>query len=124
MERDADNPRKYNPLPLGSLASGVTSVSSLLDLNRNTLGAHYLNFKSDVNVSSYLVGGVNAGGSAIGGIKQHVVDVLAQYFEFEIGADGTSLHFRPVTANIDMNVLFFVEVSKSLNSPELSALTK
>ena len=116
MERDADNPRKYNPLPLGSLASGVTSVSSLLDLNRNTLGAHYLNFKSDVNVSSYLVGGVNAGGSAIGGINNTLLTFLQQYFEFEIGADGTSLHFRPVTANIDMNVLFFVEVSKSLNS--------
>ena len=116
MERDKDDPRIYNPLPLGSLASGVTSVSSLLDLDRGKLSSHYLNFKSDANVDAYLVGGVTAGGSTVAGIQNSLLMYLRQYFEFEIGEDGVSLHLRPVTANIDMNLLFFVEVSKSLNS--------
>ncbi|MDE6402171.1 MAG: hypothetical protein K2L54_06110, partial [Clostridiales bacterium] len=116
MARDANNPRVYNPLPLSSNASGATTVSSLLDLDRSKLNAHYLNFKSDIDVKDYLVGGVNAGGSAIAGINNSLVMYLQQYFEFEIGDDGTSLRFRPVTANINMDVLFFVEVSKSLNS--------
>ncbi len=114
MANSAENTRVFKSLT-------AEQASPLFDIAPQQMQRHYWSLKRDANgelpdeIRKYFVGGVSANGGMISGTNNALVMFLQQYFTFDIGDDGVSLSFRPVTANIKMDVLFYVEVEKSLD---------
>lgn len=104
----------------GFTSLSVGAASALFDITPSQLSKHYWHIKTDEDVQkrmeSYFVGGMYSNGISMVGENSSLVRFLSRYFMFDIGADGVSITFRPVTANLDFDILFYVEVHKTVSS--------
>lgn len=101
----------------------LTEASALFDLSSTQLQKHYWYLKEKPNdteipqaVKEYFIGGMRAGGSTYSGVNASLNMFLQRYFVFDLGKDGVSLTFRPVTSNIDLDILFYVQIEKFVDS--------
>lgn len=92
----------------------LAQMSALFDLNQTVVNNRFWYLKSQETVRKYLVGGFYSDGSSLEGVNTSLSMFLQQYFVFEIGDDGVSLAFRPVSATIDFDIPFYVEIEKSV----------
>ena len=111
MDVSPEDRSVYRSKSLGSISSYFAvdrdnRTFRLTDENRN-----------DPDIHKYLVMGKYANGMSYA-LPSGAPDRLAyiqKYFRFEIGADGVSLAFRPVTTT-RTDILFYVEVQKTTGS--------
>ncbi|MBD5132244.1 MAG: hypothetical protein HDT28_06650 [Clostridiales bacterium] len=106
---EADN-TVYDPLSL-------TEAAQLLDISNTQYNNHYIWLKESVLNSArqnYLVGGISAVGSTYT-VNKSLLMFINKYFVFDIGEDGVSLTLRPVTSNINTDILMYVEIEKQVS---------
>ena len=96
-------------------SKSLTEASALFEFNNARLGRYWY-LRENANVQNYMVAGLRSSGSTYSGLNNSLVMYLQQYFVFELGADGLSLSFRPVTANINLDILFYVQIEKTVGS--------
>lgn len=96
--------------------ASLTQISALFDFDPRVLTKNNWYLKNPEQTERYLIGGYNLDGSPLGGVNEALVMFINRYFIFEIGADGVSLEFRPVTSNINVKIPFYVELEKNVGS--------
>ncbi|MCH5165806.1 MAG: hypothetical protein J1G01_05340 [Clostridiales bacterium] len=103
----------YTPLDIGD-------VSALFDLNQQKLQSGYWSFKegvdatTDIALRDYRIGGVQTSGAAYT-TNNALITFLQQYFIVDLGKDGLSLSFKPVTTTQDIKILLYVQVEKYID---------
>ncbi len=99
---------------------GTSSDTDVIKGLFTTDGAFRL--KSDVDstvLDRYLVGGVDANGSAVEGNVQ-MTAFVNRYVEFAFAMNGTGISFRPNTSTLNYNIMMYIEVVKQIGSRETS----
>ena len=112
MEPREDNRRVYDSLSVNRASALFFETPSAAS---SMMQNHYWYMKDENAMSDYFVAGMRAGGGMISGANNSLNMFLQQYFLFDIGNDGVSLTFRPVTCNIDTDILFYVEFDKDIS---------
>ncbi len=103
----------------------LANASGYFNIQRSTTdaNANYFRLRSENSAINsefsrkYLIGGRTALGSSYNSyVNRDLLQYVNRYFEFSIGDDGVSLELRPVTANINNDILLYVEVEKKVGS--------
>jgi len=95
-------------------SKSLSDVSDFLNIDK---ARGYFRLKSVDDVENYLVGGRQSTGVSYDGIANNeLLSYIRQYFYFSIGLDGVSLTLRPVTSNVNVPILFYVEVQKDVGN--------
>ncbi|MCH5161610.1 MAG: hypothetical protein J1G04_06225, partial [Clostridiales bacterium] len=109
-------------------AMSLENISSLFNLNPTVVNKKVLALKSEsdlagnaflnerhLNIDSFLIGGFYEDGTTMTNINRSLVLFLQRYFMFDVGDDGVSLLFRPVSANIDVEIPLYVQIEKHIS---------
>ncbi|MCH5163321.1 MAG: hypothetical protein J1G38_07565 [Clostridiales bacterium] len=108
---DAD--KGYAAMPLEEISAffDIKPNSNYFRLDQTKRAGNLLQI--DEVRTKYLVGGRTANGNTYKNeINKQLLAFVNNYFDFSIGDDGVSIMFRPLTANIDNDILFYVEAEK------------
>ena len=108
-------------------AMSLENISSLFNLNPSVVNKKVLALKSEsdlsnnaflnekhLNIDSFLIGGFYDDGTTMTHVNRSLVLFLQRYFMFDVGDDGVSLLFRPVSANIDVEIPLYVQIEKHI----------
>ena len=94
----------------------LDEISALFDLAPNTVNTKVLALKSTgSDMDKYLIGGSFANGLSMTSVNRSLILFLQRYFMFDIGDDGVSLRFRPISANIGVDIPLYVQIRKVSN---------
>lgn len=108
--KPADVTKKY--IDVGAERGNPTNYFKISDAYRSS-------DPGDANrqeIDGYLVGGKHVDGTSYdAALNRDLLEFINKYFMFSIGADGVSLTFTPVTANLSTKILFYVEVEKDVD---------
>lgn len=104
------------------------AISSLFNLTNTIVQTKVLALRSDTELknigvlkgdetldSKFLVGGSFANGTSMTSVNRSLILFLQRYFMFDIGDDGVSLRFRPISANLDVNIPMYVQIRKVID---------
>ncbi|MCH5155961.1 MAG: hypothetical protein J1F69_05070, partial [Clostridiales bacterium] len=105
----------------------LESISSFFNLNPTVVNKKVLALKSDdelrnntflnerdITLKRFLIGGFYDDGIAMTDVNRSLVLFLQRYFTFEVGDDGVSLEFRPISANIGVDIPLYVQIEKNV----------
>ncbi|MCM1368535.1 MAG: glycine-rich protein [Roseburia sp.] len=111
--KPADITKKY--FDVGAARQNPTNYFKISDKYKSTEPGN----ADREEINGYLVGGKHADGTSYdSALNPDLLEYINNYFSFEMGADGVSLTFTPVTANLNTQILFYVEVEKYVNPAE------
>ena len=114
----------------------LNNISSMFNLSGTALRNKTLTLKSQnelkdnsflkskgASINDFLIGGYYSGGISITNINRSLMLFLERYFMFDIGEDGVSLTFKPVSANLDVDIPIYVQITKFEGSRDLSDIS-
>ncbi|MDE6200522.1 MAG: hypothetical protein K2M47_01390 [Clostridiales bacterium] len=106
-------------------AVSLENISTLFNLNASIVNKKVLALKSDtdlrdnaylnekqIGINNFLIGGFYSDGVAITNVNRSLTLFLQRYFMFEVGDDGVSLNFKPISANHGVDIPLYVQVTK------------
>ncbi|MDE7107342.1 MAG: hypothetical protein K2O39_03380, partial [Clostridiales bacterium] len=106
-------------------AVSLDNISTLFNLNPSVVNKKVLALKSDtalrdnaflnekqIGINNFLIGGFYADGVSMTNVNRSLLLFLQRYFMFEVGDDGVSLHFKPISANLGVDIPLYVQVQK------------
>ncbi len=110
------DPTTKTSLDINAVSNKFSTASGAEDRVANRTAGKFFLLDQD-SESEYLVGGRTASGGTYDSLANPVLlAYLRTYFDFNIGLNGVSLNLRPVTANIDTDILMYIEVQKTVGT--------
>ncbi|MDE6029438.1 MAG: hypothetical protein K2F90_03865 [Clostridiales bacterium] len=109
-------------------AASLENISTLFNLSPSVVNKKVLALKSDEvlrdnaflnekqkSINDFLIGGFYADGVSMTEVNRSLLMFLERYFMFEVGTDGVSLHFKPISANHGVDIPLYVQVTKHIS---------
>ncbi|MDE7406653.1 MAG: hypothetical protein K2M89_07275 [Clostridiales bacterium] len=109
-------------------AVSLENISTLFNLNPSVVNKKVLALKSDtalrdnaylnekqIGINNFLIGGFYSDGVSMTNVNRSLLLFLQRYFMFEVGDDGVSLSFKPISANHGVDIPLYVQVKKYIS---------
>ncbi|MDE5592870.1 MAG: hypothetical protein K2I75_02950, partial [Clostridiales bacterium] len=109
-------------------AVSLENISTLFNLSPSVVNKKVLALKSDtalsdnaflnekqIGINNFLIGGFYSDGVSMTNVNRSLTLFLQRYFMFEVGNDGVSLHFKPISANLGVDIPIYVQVKKCVS---------